>query len=346
VFASFDRGEHWTDLRLGLPHVSVVDMVVHPRDNDLVIATHSRGFYILDDVAPLQQLTKALSRKLEVFRPAEATRYTPASDTSVLGNRVWVAPNKPYGSTVSYYLASRDTAAHITILDRQGHVLQSLSAPAEAGLNRITWNLRESVCEAAPAGGGRRGGRGSSAGPRVLPGEYRVRVQALGETVEETLAVRLDPRIQVSAADLDAYYAEVKRLYGMQCSIDAALVKIGSVSTQLDTVAPHITAADLRQLAASLRKELDTVEVDLEPHAGDPEHLNLRRRLTWLVDQVQNYTGRPTSAQNEWIDTFEAQLRKVLLDLNTVIEQHIPAFNQRLRQANLPPISPNVPTRQ
>jgi hypothetical protein len=132
----------------------------------------------------------------------------------------------------------------------------------------------------------------------------------------------------------------------MQCSIDAALVKIGSMDSQLNTVTPQITAEDLKALAGSLRKQLDAIEVDLEPHAGDPEHLNLRRRLTWLVDQVQNYTGRPTSAQDEWIGTFESQLKKVLLDLNTVIEQHLPAFNQRLRQANLPPISTNGPAHQ
>jgi len=320
-------------------------MVVHPRDNDLVIATHSRGFYVLDDAAPLQQLAKAAGRKLTVFRPATATRYTPASDTSVLGDRVWVAANKPYGSTVTYNLTAHDTAARITLLDRQGRVLQSLTGPAEAGLNRVTWNLRESVCEVAPTGG-RRGGRGSGAGPRVMPGAYRVRVEALGESAEETLTVRLDPRIHANAADLDAYYAEVKRLYGMQCSIDASLVKISSINSQIDAVTPKITAEDLKALAASLRKQLDTVEVDLEPHAGDPEHLNLRRRLTWLVDQVQNYTGRPTSAQDEWIGIFESELKKVLLDLNNVIEKGLPAFNQRLRNANLQPVSANGPVRE
>jgi hypothetical protein len=280
-----------------------------------------------------------------VFRPATATRYTPASDTSVLGDRVWVAPNKPYGSTISYYLASSAADARITILDRQDRVLQALTGPANAGLNRATWNLRESVCDAGPTGG-RRGGRGSGAGPRVLPAEYRVRVEAFGETGEEILAVRPDPRIHVSTADLDAYYAEVKRLYGMQCSIDAALVKIGAMNSQLNAVTPQITAEDLKALAAGLRRQLDAIEVDLEPHTGDPEHLNLRRRLTWLVDQLQNYTGRPTSAQDEWVGIFESQLKKVLLDLNTVIEQSLPFFNQRLRQANLPAVSPNAPARQ
>ncbi|HEX6973004.1 MAG TPA: hypothetical protein VF147_01305, partial [Vicinamibacterales bacterium] len=85
IFASFDRGATWTDLRLGLPHISTVDLVVHPRDNDLVIATHARGFYVLDDVTPLQQLAdgsaaSGLSQKPALFTPTPAVRYTPASD--------------------------------------------------------------------------------------------------------------------------------------------------------------------------------------------------------------------------------------------------------------------------
>ena len=343
VFASFDRGEHWTDLRLGLPHLPVVDMVVHPRDNDLIIASHARGFYVLDDIAPLQNLSSALSRKITVFKPATATRYTPAADTSSLGNRVWVAPNKPYGSIFTYYLSAHDNSARITILDGSGRVLQTMNGPAEAGLNRAVWGLRENVCD-VPRPGPRRGGaRGSGAGPRVLPGQYRVRVEALGERAEETFTVRLDPRIHASPADLDDYYTEVKRLYGMQCSIDAALSKIGSMNAQIDAVTPRISAAEVKALAVELRNQLDHIEVDLEAHASDPEHLNLRRRLNWLVDQVQNYTGRPTSAQVEWIGIFESQLKKVLLDLNRVAEERVPNLNARLRSAGLPAISPNAP---
>jgi photosystem II stability/assembly factor-like uncharacterized protein len=341
VFASFDRGDHWTDMRLGLPHLSVVDLVVHPRDNDLIIATHARGFYIMDDLTPVQQLTSALRRKLTVFRPATATRYTPASDTSVLGDRVWVASNKPYGSIISYYLPSHaEGSVRITILDGN-RVLQNLSGPADAGLNRVVWGLRENVCDVAPAVA-RRGGRGSGAGPRVLPGQYRVRVEALGETEEETLSVRMDPRIQAGPSDLDAYYTEVKRLYGMQCSIDGALAKIGGIDSQMSAITPQITAADVKALASSLRKQLDEIEADLEPRPNDPEHQNLRRRLNWLVDQVQNYSGRPTAAQVEWIGIFESRLKKVLLDLNSVVEERLPTLNTRLRASGLSTVSPNA----
>lgn len=345
IFASFDRGHHWTDVRLGIPKVSVVDMVVHPRDNDLIIATHARGFYILDDATPLQKLAEATTKKVALFKPMRATRYVPASDTSVLGNRVWVAPNKPYGTIISYYLGSRpaeNQGVNFTILDSNGRPLQSLTGPSNAGLNRVVWNLRENVCSAtADAGPGRRGRGGT--GPRVLPGEYRVELQALGETVEETFTVRLDPRVHANETDLGAYYTEVKRLYGMQCSIDTALNQIHSIDAQMSAISPKLTVEEVKSLAMDLKKRLGTIEADLEPPAKDPEHLNLRRRLTWLVDQVQNYSGRPTKAQIEWIGIFEAQLKKLILELNSVVEDRLPTLNQRLKGANLPPISPHAP---
>ena len=340
IFASFDHGDHWTDLRLGLPHVPVVDMVVHPRDNDLVIATHARGFYILDDVTPLQRLAEATSKKTALFPPVRATRYTPASDTSALGNRVWVAPNKPYGSIINYYLSAPAQNVALTILSSNGAVVQRLNGTGNAGLNRVVWNLRESGCSTggdAPAG--RRGGRGAGQGPRSMPGEYRVRLEALGEATEEKLSVRLDPRIQVSAADLAAYSHEVTRLFGMQCSIDTSLAKIARLKTQLTQMSPKLAQAELKQLAADLQHELDAVEIDLEPPANDPEHLNLRRRLTWIVDQVQNYSGRPTAAQVEWIGIFESQLRPLLLRLNDAVENRVPRFNDKLKAAGLPPIN-------
>src|SRR5439155_23145689 len=106
MYASFDRGATWTDLRLGLPHLAVVDLVVHSRDNDLIIATHARGFYVLDDITPLQQIAagRAAGSAPVLFPPMPAVRYIPASDTSVLGNRVWVAPNGPYGAAFNYFL--------------------------------------------------------------------------------------------------------------------------------------------------------------------------------------------------------------------------------------------------
>src|SRR5262245_38396911 len=171
-----------------------------------------------------------------------------------------------------------------------------------------------------------------------MPGGYRVRLEANGETIEEKLTVRLDPRIQATSADLDAYAREVKRLYGMQCSIDASLAKITSLRSQLTATSAKVTEAQLKALAEDLKRQLASIEADLEPPPDDPEHLNLRRRLTWLVDQVQNYSGRPTTAQVEWIGIFESELKPLLLRLNDVVENRLPRLNEGLKAAGLPPV--------
>ncbi|MDP9110146.1 MAG: glycosyl hydrolase, partial [Candidatus Eremiobacteraeota bacterium] len=103
LFVSLDGGAHWQDFRLGLPHVPVFDVRVHPRDNDLIVGTHARGFYVLDDLAPLQNLSSALKKPAYLFSPPVATRYATGNYTEH-GRGEFVSDNKPYGATISFYL--------------------------------------------------------------------------------------------------------------------------------------------------------------------------------------------------------------------------------------------------
>jgi photosystem II stability/assembly factor-like uncharacterized protein len=343
IFASFDAGASWTDLRLGLPPLAVVDMKVHPRDNDLIIATHARGFYILDDATPLQQLARAMTRRVALFKPMRATRYTPASDTSVLGNRVWVARNKPYGASISYYLAEAaagNERVELSILDAAGRVVQTLDGARSAGVNRVVWDLREAACGNVQAGAGR--SRFQGGGVRALPGEYKVRLTAFGQTVEESFTVRLDPRIKASREDLDVYYREVKRIETMDCSTTQALSQIQSLDSQLANLDRTVADAEIKAEAAAVRKELRAIAVELSGDPRDPEHLNLRGKLNWLTIQVGGYSGRPTNAQIEWIGRFNDQLDKLLTQLDGVKRGSLAKLNVRLSAAKLPPIE--VPT--
>jgi photosystem II stability/assembly factor-like uncharacterized protein len=313
VFASFDRGATWTDLRLGLPPLAVVDMKVHPRDNDLVIATHARGFYILDDATPLQRLAEAKGRSLALFPPLPATRYTPASDTSVLGNRVWVARNKPYGAIINYHLsqAGPDGGALVEIRDPSGRLVQTLRGPQKQGVNRAVWNLTEtSSCDAEEpdaAGAGRRGRRGGGTWLRALPGDYTVRLTAAGESVEQPLRVRLDPRIKVTSDDLAIWYREARRIERMECRVDQAIARARTLDARLGGSATPDDAA---------RKELKAILAGLAGSPRDPDHVNVAGRIDWLTIQVGNYTGRPTDAQIEWIGRFEETAEGLLRRLD------------------------------
>jgi len=277
IWASFDRGASWQDLRLGLPPLAVVDMKVHPRDNDLVIATHARGFYVLDDITPLQELAAAGSpgkagtaaastaaapsaavpaavvpsggagiaggktgtaatvdvdfSRPTLFKPMPPVRYTPASDTSVLGNRVWVARNQPYGAIINYYLPADAGSVQLSIRDRAGRLVQTISGPGKAGVNRTVWNLAEhSPCageRTQAAGRGR--GRGGGTWLRAIPGEYTVTLAAAGTETRQTFTVRKDPRLTVSDADMAAWHQEATVIVQTQCALQRASADLGKL---------------------------------------------------------------------------------------------------------------------
>lgn len=338
IFASFDRGEHWTDLRLGEPHISVVDMKVHPRDNDLIIASHSGGFYILDDVSPLQSLAESLNKKAALFKPMRATRYVPASDTSVLGNGVWVAPNKPYGAIISYYLSSPLPGVQLTILDSAGKTLQTLQGSGNAGIDRVVWGLQRPGCPALPASmtaaiGGRGGrSRGAGAGPGVMPGEYRVRLSAFGETEEQEFTVRLDPRVKSSPEDLAIFDREVNRLQGTECVINSITARASYLQSQLTALDGKLSNAALADQSKRLHSALDAISQD----TGE-----LSARLRWLVDQVSGNLGRPTTAQTEYIGIYDRRARDSQAKLDALWRGDAAKLNTALQAAGLTPLQLN-----
>jgi photosystem II stability/assembly factor-like uncharacterized protein len=347
VFASFDRGASWTDLRLGLPPLAVRDMKVHPRENDLVIGTHARGFYILDDVTPLQQLADALGRPMALFPPVPAVRFNPAADVSVLGNDEWIAPNPPYGALLTYWLGgthAMDAPLRIEVVDASGRIVRTLRGTNRAGLNRIVWDLSEaSVCASAddlppPSGPGGPFGRGGATWLRALPGEYTIRLVGAGQTVEQPLRVRLDPRIALPEEDLLLWHREAKKIERMDCMLDEAAGTVRSIDARLGDIIESDAGASLRSDAEALRAQLRPIALGLYGDVRDPGHINLSGRVNWLTIQVGNYTGRPTDAQMEWIARWAEMTDEYVEQLDDIISSSLASFNIRLRAAGLPAI--------
>jgi photosystem II stability/assembly factor-like uncharacterized protein len=338
-FVSLDAGQNWIDFRLGLPPLPVYDLKVHPRDNDLIIASHARGFYILDDATPLQKLAEAMNQKVALFPPTRATRYNRWSDTSTLGQRVWTAENKPYGSIISYYLseAAPGGKVKVAILDSAGKTIRTFDGQGARGVNRTAWDLREDTRleNTQNSEGMWRGLQGV----RVLPGEFTARLTALGQTQEQKFEVRMDPRINVSADDMAEYYKAMKRLTEMQRSIAQSLERIRRIDAQLTETETTWSDAEALKQGQGIQKELSSVRDDLIPPRYDPEHLNLANRVGQITEEVGNYSGRPTVAQEEYISMYEDQVRGVLKRLNDIITGDLKQLNDRLAAGHVPNIS-------
>ena len=166
IWATWDRGAHWVSLRGDIPITPVRDIQVQPRDNDLLVATHGRGLYILDDLTPLQQLAAAVQGTDDaiLFETRAAVRWNTWNRTGNLGQRKWAGENPPNGAIISYYLKAQPPGeVNIEIADASGRVVRRFNRVMdEAGVSRITWDGRY---DAAAGGFGGRGGARGAGGP-------------------------------------------------------------------------------------------------------------------------------------------------------------------------------------
>ena len=200
LYVSLDAGKEWKRFMTGLPTVRIDDILVHPRDNDLIVATHGRSFYIIDDITPLQALTdKVMAADATLFDPRPGVLWL--TDTklarTVGGAKHFQGQNPQPGTAISYYLKAAATGdVKIAISDVTGRVVRQIDGTKDAGLNRVQWNLRGNPPANAPqgrGGGGGGGGRGGQGGgPALEPGTYLVKLSVGGKDYTSKAVVEAD----------------------------------------------------------------------------------------------------------------------------------------------------------
>jgi len=285
-FLSFDGGRHWVPLRNNLPTVAVNDFVVHPRDNDLVLATHGRGVWILDNIAALQELTaEVLAADAYLFsvEPAQMIRYS--NPKAHQGDMIFRGQNPPAGAIIDYYLRSDGAAPVLTVHDREGRPVRRLAATARRGINRIVWDLRHEPFTAGPEGLSGRPGPALD-GPFVVPGEYVVRLAFGGRTLERRVRVDEDPRLVVAP--------DVRR------SWTATLLGLGRLYQESDAL-----LARAREVAGGVIKSA-TVPPARRAEAEEvlDAAVELRSRIATLYREISGATGPLTSDQQSQVEYY------------------------------------------
>jgi photosystem II stability/assembly factor-like uncharacterized protein len=285
MYVSFNGGAEWQPLQMNLPVSSVRDMDVH--DDDLVIATHGRSFWVLDDITPLRQAA-------EVGDLAHGYFYKPATAIRVDNNGFLGTPlppeepqadNPPNGAIVDYYLAAPASKVTLQILDAQGHVIRHFSSaerqPARrpllpiaerwfpkpqmletgAGEHRFVWDLNAGSSSAGTGDDDTDDELGAPAGPRVPPGTYTLRLGADGATMEKPLQVTMDPRCVCTQAVLDEQYAFGQQIYAQLLAGRRAMAELESVASQLRKIdlSDSSTPADLAAAVRDVQKRLDAI---------------------------------------------------------------------------------------
>jgi hypothetical protein len=197
-YVSLDRGREWKRFMNGLPTVRIDDILVHPRDNDLIVGTHGRSIWIVDDISPLQQLSEAVTAgDVHLFdvRPATAWVADIQRADGLGAAKHFRAQNPPGGTAISYYLKTPpDGDVKLTISDLNGRTIRELDGTKETGINRVQWNLAPTATPGARGGGRGRGGRGNQfiVPNAVEPGTYVVTLAIGGRELMKTVTVEAD----------------------------------------------------------------------------------------------------------------------------------------------------------
>ena len=355
LYFTIDRGAHWTRIESNLPTVPVFDIAIHPRENDLILATHGRGVWILDDLAPFEEFASvAPSEPLHLFTVRTATEWRMFDNKGVTGNKLQVSPNPPYGAIFQYYLKTplgEKEEVRIQVLDKSGAVVRELQGPKAAGVQRAAWDLRYPPPFEPPGEAAGLFFLGAVHGPLVSPGQYTVRIAAAGQTVQKSFQVEEDPRVQLAPGDRDERLKTELQISQLQKRADAvrrAVTAMRSQTTALEdgwkkAGAPKIPDA-VKQAAGALRERLDVLNrrtlLGGRAEADDVPGLEYRppsvtQRLLRLSSSLDSDTTKVTATQIEELAALSKQVAEMEASWKKMADEEVPAFNKTFTSAGI-----------
>ena len=370
VYVSFDAGGRWQPLQLNLPPAPIHDLAIH--GDDLIVATHGRSFWILDDIAPLREISDATQSE-------DAHLYTPSAAIRFFGGSYHVPPgfalgaNPPDGAIIDYSLKSapKDTVT-LEIQDSDGNLIRKYSSkkkeeeklpgeeadadepadvlPAAAGLNRFSWDLHYEDATKVPRTVSWGGGTG---GPLVLPGTYQVKLTVTGKSYTSTVEVKLDPRVTTSAEDLKKQLDLALKIRDRVSVAHDAVNELRDVRGQLESLRKRVAndpaQAEIAKAAEELVKKLTPIEESIiQPKSKSSEDplnypIQVADQLMALSSTVNSADAAPTQVSYEVFQKLNARLDEQLAKWKGVKEIDLAAFNEQVQKANVPVVMVPAP---
>ena len=364
LYVSFNDGELWQPLQTNLPHAPVYRLVIQEHFNDLVVSTYGRGFWILDDLSPIQQLTpEVMASDAHLFRPRAGYRFRNIPGQASTSNDPTVGENPPYGASINYWLKAAPAGdVTITIQQPNGQTVRTLRGTKNAGVNRISWDLRNEPTKESrmrvkplyadwfevPAEGRAAPGLGRFS-VIMPPGTYTVKLSVGGREFTQPLEVRKDPN---SGGSLEEVRTQVARLLDLQTDMNAAVDLFDQVELiraqvqQLNrTLGADGSNADIRAAADSLEQKFIGFEENVHQlrltgrgQDGVRWPIKLAGRVSYLANGIASSDFAPTTQQVQVHEMFKGEIRTLQGQLGQLIGRDLAQFNERLRQRNIPNI--------
>lgn len=368
VFVSFDDGAHWQPLQLNLPTTPIHDLVV--KDDDLVVATHGRSFWILDDLTPLRQLnTQVAGADVYLYKPGLTYRVHGPEEVTRRGP---VGENPPNGAIVSYYLKSAPKEKEeitLEILDSQGRLVRKYSSlekkedgeqpeewpeqekpkerlPAVAGMNRFVWDLRYEGPSKVP---GAVFADTRPKGPRVLPGTYQVKLSVAGKSQTVPIEVKLDPRVTLPPASLEKQLDLAMKIRRQVTQAHDTVNQIRDLRSQLKALRKRLGEGQQFKAVLAAAEELDKKMTPVEEELlqvkskASEDNLNypvkLNEKLLSLAGAVESADAEPTQQSYEVFKALSRELGAQLAKWNELLTKDVAGFNELARKENIAVIS-------
>ncbi|HEY1271119.1 MAG TPA: hypothetical protein VGF08_04015 [Terriglobales bacterium] len=361
VYVSFDSGAHWQPLQMNLPTSPIHDLVM--KNNDLVVATHGRSFWILDDISPLRQLAQASDAPMYLYKPDMAYRvYWP----EFFERRQPVGENPARGVTFSYYFKTAPKGeVALEILDEKGELVRRYSSlekkeaetppewpdleppqekvPAEAGMNRFAWDLRYEGPRKLP---GEVGAEFRSRGPMAPPGSYQVRLTAEGKNLTAPVELKVDPRVQVPAADLQKEFELEMKIRSLLSDIHDTVHEMRETRSQLKNLHSRLEEAKFKTIsdsASALDKKMTPIEGALLDVDAKSSEANLNypvmidEQLHGLVFSVE-CDAAPTQQQYAAVESLAQQAAPLLAKWREIRTGELTALNEMMKKESVPVI--------
>ena len=367
IYVSFDDGAQWQPLQNDLPHAPVSGIVVQEHFSDLVVSTYGRGFWIMDDITPLRQVTpQLLAADAHLFSLRPAYRFRPITAPSTTYDDPTLGENPRYGASINYHLKAPATGkVSLSIIDAKGEVVRTIAGTNTSGINRVYWDLRFTpstevrlrtsplyAAHIVPGPDGRVAPGTGQLSILAPPGTYTVKLTVGSQEFTQPLEVRKDPN---SGGLEDDIAAQTRMLLGLRRDLNVAadaVHRIESVRVQLDAVVRVVNEAAVKSAAEALQKKLVDLEmhlVDLRLTGGGQDGVRfaskLHSKLNYLAGGLGSSDFKPTDQHGEVQQILAEQLRTHVRDLEALLARDLSAFNDMLRSRSIPNVivKPSTP---
>ncbi len=341
LWVTSNRGSEWAQFKPGnFPAVAVRDIALQSRDNDVVLATHGRGIWVIDDITPLRHLSDDVLKQDVAFVSARPIQQR------IIGNGGWVEGDAKFvgqnpvdGAVITYYQQKRHLfgTLKLEILGAAGDVVDTIPASKHRGLNRVTWSMRVKPPITPPAA---QLAGNATRGPRLPPGTYVVRLTKADKVYEYPLAIGLDRRATYTLADRKAQFDAAMRVHALFGEMTQLVRRINIVREASETQALALSDNDtLRKHLEQLEKKADAIRKQIvatkEGGAITGEE-RLREHTDLLYGAIMSWEGRPTAYQLARIDVLGAELAKIKGQFDTFMKNDLPIVNGELGIRGLP----------